>query len=73
MEELEFIKGEMERIHLDYCNNAKDIWANNEGVVAERLAKKEYTKYRNKYKLLELAYSKIESGLDELEYYKQHK
>ncbi|MGL5381153.1 hypothetical protein [Clostridium sp.] len=73
MEELKFIQEEMERIHLDYCNKAKEIWTNNDGVIAEGLAKREYTRYRNKYKLLELAYSKIESGIGELNYYKEHK
>ena len=71
MEELEFIKSELEKVHMDYIVKAKDIWTNNEPLEAEKMAKREYVKYRNKQKLLELAYSKIESGLEELEYYKR--
>lgn len=71
MEELEFINKELERIHLDYVNKAKDIWTNEDALVAEKLVKREYVKYKNKQKLLELAFSKIESGLEELEYYKR--
>lgn len=73
MEELKFIHDEMEKIHLAYVVKAKEIWTNNEGLEAEKIAKKEYQRFRNKYKLLELAQSKIESGLGDLSYYKEHK
>lgn len=73
MEELNFIKLELEKIHLDYVEKAKEIWTNNEALEAEKIVKKEYMKYKSRQKLLELAYSKIESGLEELEYYRGNK
>lgn len=73
MEELDFIRSELENIHIDYVNKMKEIWAKNEPLQAEKLAKKEFTKFKGKQKILELAYSKIESGLEELKCYKENK
>lgn len=73
MEELEYIKEELERLHKDYINNMKDIWTNNEAEAAEKIAKKEFTKFKGKQKILELAFSQIESGLEYLKDYKESK
>lgn len=73
MEELEYIKEELERLHRDYINKMKDIWTNNEAEEAEKLAKKEFTKFKGKQKILELAFSQIESGLEYLKNYKESK
>ena len=73
MEELKYIKEELERLHRDYINKMKDIWTNNEAEEAEKLAKKEFTKFKGKQKILELAFSQIESGLEYLKDYKESK
>lgn len=73
MEELEYIKKELEKLHRDYINKMKDIWTNNEAEEAEKLAKKEFTKFKGKQKVLELAFSQIESGLEYLRDYKESK
>lgn len=73
MEELEYIKEELERLHFIYINKMKFIWTNNEAEVAEKIAKKEFTKFKGKQKILELAQSQIESGLEYLKDYKENK
>lgn len=73
MEELEYIKEELERLHKNYIDNMKDIWTNNEAESAEKIAKKEFTKFKGKQKVLELAFSQIESGLEYLKDYKESK
>lgn len=71
MEELLYIKNELNKIHEEYIEKMKDIWTNNEPLQAEKLAKKEFTKWKGKEKVLELAYSQIKSGLDYLNDYKK--
>lgn len=73
MEELEYIREELERLHKSYIDNMKDIWTNNEAEAAEKIAKKEFTKFKGKQKVLELAFSQIESGLEYLKDYKESK
>lgn len=73
MEELEYIKEELERLHKNYIDSMKDIWTNNEAEEAEKIAKKEFTKFKGKQKVLELAFSQIESGLEYLKDYKESK
>lgn len=73
MEELNYISEELEKIHEEYINKMKDIWTNNEPKEAEKLAKKEFTKWKGKEKILDLAYSQIKSGLDYLNDYKESK
>lgn len=73
MEELEYIREELERLHKNYIDSMKDIWTNNEAELAEKIAKKEFTKFKGKQKILELAFSQIESGLEYLKDYKESK
>lgn len=73
MEELEYIENELERVHNEYLNKCKEIWTDLEAKEAEKRARKEYVKFRNREKLLQLAQNKIKSGIDDLNYYMEGK
>ena len=73
MEELEFIKNERLRLQNIYLKEAKNIWANFEGLEADKKHKKSYNEYRNKDYFLEGLQAKIEDILKDLEYYKENR
>lgn len=73
MEELLYIEKELDKIHKEYVNKMKEIWTNNEPLQAEKLAKKEFAKWKGKEKILDLAYNQVKSGLDYLNDYKENK
>lgn len=73
MEELQYIENELERVHMIYLNKCKELWTDLDVKEAEKQTKKEYVKFRNREKLLQLAKNKIESGIEDLKYYKGEK
>lgn len=73
MEELLYIENELNKIHEEYVKKMKEIWTDNEPLQAEKLAKKEFTKWKGKEKVLDLAYNQIKSGLEYLKDYKENK
>ena len=73
MEELEFIKNERLRLREKYLKEVKNIWAEFEGEEAYRKYKSVDNKYKNRDKLLELTESKLESCLEDIEFYKKGK
>jgi hypothetical protein len=70
MQELDFIKNERVKLQQEYFKNAKNVWLEFEGEEADKKHKSIYNKYRNKDKFLEVLQSRIESALEDLEYYK---
>ena len=70
MKELEFVKNERLKLQNAYLKEAKNIWTEFEGEEAEKKYKSVYNKYRNKDKFLEVLESRIESVLEDIEYYK---
>ena len=70
MNELEFIKSERLKIQQEYFKQSKNIWTEFEGIEADRKYKKVSNEYRNKDYFLEGLQVKLESIIQELEYYK---
>ena len=73
MQELEFIKKERLRLQEKYLKEAKNVWVEFEGEEAERKYKSLYNKYKNKDKFLEAMESRLESCLEDIEFYKKGK
>ena len=73
MEELEFVKSERLRLREKYLKEVKNIWEEFEGEEAYRKCKSVDNKYKNRDKLLELTESKLESCLEDIEFYKKGK
>ena len=71
MQELEFVKSERARLQNQYLKEAKNIWIEFEGEEAERKYKSAYNKYKNKDKFLEVLQSRLESCLEDIEFYKK--
>ena len=71
MQELEFIKKERLRLQEKYLKEAKNVWVEFEGEEAERKYKSLYNKYKNKDKFLEVLQSRLESCLEDIEFYKK--
>ena len=71
MEELEYIRSERVRLQEKYLKEARNIWIQFEGEEAERKYKSIYNKYKNKDKFLEVLESRIESCLEDIEFYKK--
>ena len=71
MKELEFIKGERLRLQGEYLKEAKNIWIAFEGEEAEKKYKSTHNKYKNKDKFLEVLQSRLESCLEDIEFYKK--
>ena len=71
MQELEFIKKERVRLQEKYLKEAKNIWVEFEGEEAYKKYKSAHNKYKNKDKLLELIESRLESCLEDIEFYKK--
>ena len=71
MQELEFVKSERARLQNQYLKEAKNIWIEFEGEEAERRYKSAYNKYKNKDKFLEVLQGRLESCLEDIEFYKK--
>ena len=71
MEELEFVRDERSRLQNEYLKEAKNIWIAFEGEEAEKKYKSTYNKYKNKDKFLEVLQSRLESCLEDIEFYKK--
>lgn len=71
MEQLEYIKNERLRIQQEYLKHSKNIWIEFEGVEADKKHKKVYNDYKNKDYFLENVQSRLESALEDVEYYKE--
>ena len=71
MKELEFIKNERSKLQEKYLKEAKNIWVEFEGKEAEKKYKSTYNKYKNKDKFLEVLQSRLESCLEDIEFYKR--
>lgn len=71
MEELEFAKSERLRLREKYLKEVKNIWAEFEGEEAYRKHKSINNKYRNNDKFLEVIESRLESCLEDIEFYKK--
>ena len=71
MQELEFVKSERARLQNQYLKEAKSIWVEFEGEEAEKKYKSVYNKYKNKDKFLEVLESRLESCLEDIEFYKK--
>ena len=71
MQELEFVKSERARLQNQYLKEAKSIWVELEGEEAEKKYKSVYNKYKNKDKFLEVLESRLESCLEDIEFYKK--
>ena len=70
MQELDFIKNERVKLQQEYFKSVKNVWLEFEGEEADTKHKSIYNKYRNKDKFLEVLQSRIESALEDIEYYK---
>ena len=70
MKELEFVKNERLKLQQEYFKEAKNIWLSFDNEEAEKKYKSVYNKYRNKDKFLEVLQSRIESLIEDIEYYK---
>jgi len=70
MKELEFINNERVKLQQEYLKEAKNVWTEFEGEEAEKKYKSVYNRYRNKDKFLEVLQSRLESCLEDIEYYK---
>ena len=71
MKELEFVKSERLRLQEKYLKEAKNIWVEFEGKEAEKKYKSVYNRYKNKEKFLEVLQSRLESCLEDIEFYKK--
>ena len=71
MQELEFVKSERARLQNQYLKEAKNSWIEFEGEEAEKKYKSVYNKYKNKDKFLEVLQSRLESCLEDIEFYKK--
>ena len=71
MQELEFVKSERVRLQNQYLKEAKNAWIEFEGEEAEKKYKLVYNKYKNKDKFLEVLQSRLESCLEDIEFYKK--
>ena len=71
MKELEFIKNERLKLQDKYLKEARNIWIEFEGEEADRKYKSIYNKYKNKDKFLEVLESRLESCLEDIEFYKK--
>ena len=71
MKELEFLKNERLRIQKEYLKEAKNIWVEFEGEEADKKYKSIHNKYKNKDKFLEMIESRLESCLEDIEFYKK--
>ena len=71
MKELEFVKSERAKLQEAYLKKAKNIWIEFEGEEAEKKYKLIYNKYKNKDKFLEVLESRLESCLEDVEFYKK--
>ena len=70
MLELEFVKNERVKLQNQYLKEARNIWIEFEGEEAEKKYKSLYNKYKNKDKFLEVLQSRLESCLEDIEFYK---
>ena len=70
MEELEYIRSERVRLQEKYLKEAREVWMQFEGEEADKKYKKLHSEYRNKDYFLEGIQSKIESILEDINYYK---
>ena len=71
MKELEFIREERLKLQEKYLKEAKNIWIEFEGEEADKKYKSMSNKYKNKDKFLELIESRLESCLEDIEFYKK--
>ena len=71
MQELEFVKSERARLQNQYLKEAKNSWIEFEVEEAEKKYKSVYNKYKNKDKFLEVLQSRLESCLEDIEFYKK--
>ena len=71
MKELEFVKSERAKLQEAYLKEAKNIWIEFEGEQADKKYKSMNNKYKNKDKFLELIESRLESCLEDIEFYKK--
>ena len=71
MQELEFVKNERLRLREEHLKEVKNIWAEFEGEEAYKKYKSTYNKYKNKDKFLEVLQSRLESCLEDIEFYKK--
>ena len=71
MQELEFIKNERVKLQEKYLKEAKNIWIGFEGEEAEKKYRSLFNKYNNKDKFLEVLQSRLESCLEDIEFYKK--
>ena len=71
MNGLEFVKGERLRLRERYLKEVKDIWVEFEGEEAYKKHKSINNKYRNRDKFLETIESRLESCLEDIEFYKK--
>ena len=73
MQELEFVKNERRKLREKYLNEVKNIWVEFEGEEAYRKYKSADSKYKNKDKFLEIIESRLESCLEDIDFYKKGK
>ena len=71
MKELQFVKDERLRLQGEYLKEAKNIWIAFEGEEAEKKYRSLFNKYNNKDKFLEVLQSRLESCLEDIEFYKK--
>ena len=53
MEELKFLEEELINVYMNYVNEAKEVWCNNDPVVADKEVGKLYRNYKSKQIYLE--------------------
>ena len=71
MKELEFVRSERLKLREKYLEEVKNIWMEFDGEEAYKKYKAIDNKYKNKDKLLELIESRLESCLEDIEFYKK--
>ena len=73
MKELEFVRSERLKLREKYLEEVKNIWVELSGEDAYKKYKTIDNKYKNKDKFLELIESRLESCLEDIEFYKKGK
>ncbi|HSQ88729.1 hypothetical protein [Romboutsia sp.] len=71
MEELKWLESELVRVYMEYAEEAKRIWTENDAVVADEKVQKLYRKYKSKQIYLDRLIQMQKSVIDDVEIYKE--
>jgi hypothetical protein len=70
MEELKYLEAELIEVYMDYVKEAKEIWTENDAVIADEMVSKLYRKYKSKQIYLERLIQLQKSVVDDIGVYK---